>query len=140
MEIITDELSYNTKGSADIIDITDDIQRLISKNKMREGQVTVFVSGSTAGLTTVEYESGLVKDLKAFFDRVVPRNIRYAHDDTWHDGNGYSHIRASLLGPSITVPFEGSKLILGTWQQVILIDFDNRPRKRRIVVQMIGKK
>jgi len=140
MDIVTKEIQYDTRGEADIIDITEDIQNWITKSRLKDGQVTVFIPGSTASLTTVEYEKGLVKDLKSLFERVAPKNIRYAHDEAWHDGNGHSHIRASLLGPSLTIPFSGSRLILGTWQQVILVDFDNRPRKRRVVVQVIGNR
>ena len=140
MDIVTKEIQYDTRGEADIIDITEDIQNWITKSRLKDGQVTVFIPGSTASLTTVEYEKGLVKDLKSLFERVAPKNIRYAHDEAWHDGNGHSHIRASLLGPSLTIPFSGSRLILGTWQQVILVDFDNRPRKRKVVVQVIGNR
>ncbi len=140
MDINTKEIQYETKSDIDIINITEDIQDLVTKSKVKDGQVTVFIPGSTASLTTVEYETGLVKDLKALFERVAPKNIRYAHDEAWHDGNGHSHIRASLLGPSLTIPFSDGRLILGTWQQVILLDFDNRPRKRRVVVQVIGNR
>jgi len=140
MDINTKEIQYDTKGEADIIDITEDIQNLVTKSRVKDGQVTVFIPGSTASLTTVEYEKGLVKDLKGLFERIAPKNIRYAHDEAWHDGNGHSHIRASLLGPSLTIPFSGGGLILGTWQQIILVDFDNRPRKRKVVVQVIGNR
>ena len=99
----------------------------------------VFVGGSTAGITTIEYEPGLKKDYPAFFEKIIPSNISYQHDKTWHDGNGHSHIRASLQGASLTIPFLNGNLLLGTWQQIILVDFDNRPRKRNITVQVTGK-
>ena len=101
--------------------------------------INVFISGSTAAVTTIEYEPGLVKDLPEIFEKIAPAGKRYHHDDTWHDGNGYAHVRAALLGPSLTIPFSDGKLHLGTWQQVVLIDFDNRPRKREVVVQITGE-
>jgi len=100
----------------------------------------MFVPGSTAALTTVEFEPGLVQDLPAFFERIIPRRAHYHHEDTWHDGNGHSHVRASLLGPSLTVPFKDGALLLGTWQQIVLIDFDNRRRRRKLVVQLSGER
>ncbi|HWP83519.1 MAG TPA: secondary thiamine-phosphate synthase enzyme YjbQ [Bacteroidota bacterium] len=138
MEVITESLSISTKGNADIVDITDRVDACLSKHSLREGNVTVFVSGSTAAVTTTEYEPGLLKDIPAAFERIAPQSARYAHDDTWHDGNGHSHVRAALLGPSLTVPFSKGKLLLGTWQQIVLVDFDNRPRRRDIVIQLIG--
>jgi secondary thiamine-phosphate synthase enzyme len=138
MEIATDSVSVSTHGDSEILDVTPKVQGVVQKTGFQEGQVLVFVSGSTAGLTTVEYEPGLLEDLPAAFDRIAPRGIRYAHEETWHDGNGHSHVRASLLGPSLTVPFRDGRLLLGTWQQIVLIDFDNRPRKRELVVQISG--
>lgn len=139
MEVITEKFQVSTKGHTDIIDITAKVADLLSKNHLKRGNATVFVSGSTAGVTTVEYEPGLVKDLPEAFERVAPTGRRYHHDATWGDNNGYAHVRASLLGPSLTIPFHDGALLLGTWQQIVLIDFDNRPRDRSIVVQLIGE-
>ena len=140
MEIHTDSFVVNSKGNTDIIDITDNVQEKINSSGFTEGNVLVFVGGSTAGISTIEYEPGLRKDYPIFFEKIIPSNINYHHDQTWHDGNGHSHVRASLQGASLTVPFSGGELLLGTWQQIILIDFDNRSRKRNIIVQIIGKK
>ena len=122
-----------------MIDITDRIQKLIIENGFEEGNATVFVPGATGGITTIEFEPGLQKDLPDFFEKLAPRDAIYKHDETWHDGNGHSHVRASMLGPSLTIPFENNKLILGKWQQVVLLDFDTKPRDRRIIIQLIGK-
>ncbi|HMK92999.1 MAG TPA: secondary thiamine-phosphate synthase enzyme YjbQ [Thermoleophilia bacterium] len=135
----TDRIRVKTRGDDDILDLTEQVQRVVERHGFRQGQALVFVSGSTAGLTTVEHEPGLLQDLPALFERLAPRKMRYHHEDTWHDGNGHSHVRASLLGPSLTVPFEAGRLLLGTWQQIILIDFDNRPREREVVVQLSGE-
>jgi secondary thiamine-phosphate synthase enzyme len=140
MEIETYSISLSTKGNCDIADITDKVGNLITQNNFIEGNVLVFAGGSTAGITTIEYEPGLLKDYPKFFERIVPGNINYEHDNTWHDGNGHSHIRAALQGASLTVPFSKGRLLLGTWQQIIFIDFDNRSRKRKITVQVTGKK
>jgi secondary thiamine-phosphate synthase enzyme len=139
MKIFTDKIRVTTKGRNDIIDITDKIQTVISRNNFSEGNVLCFVSGSTAGLTTVEYEPGLINDLPEAFEKFAPMNKTYHHDNTWHDGNGYAHVRASILGPSLIVPFCKGELLLGTWQQIILIDFDNRSRERNIIVQLMGE-
>jgi secondary thiamine-phosphate synthase enzyme len=136
--IRTETVRVSTHGESQIIDVTGDVQALVEKHGFLEGQVLVFVPGSTAGLTTIEYEPGLIEDLPAAFERIAPRGIRYAHHEQWHDGNGHSHVRASLLGPSLAVPFADGRLLLGTWQQIVLIDFDNRPRDRRLVVQITG--
>ena len=135
---VTDSISVSTRGDAHMIDLTPKLQGVLDKHAMQHGQALVFVSGSTAGLTTVEYEPGLIQDIPEFFERVAPQDRDYHHEDTWHDGNGHSHVRASLLGPSITVPFQDGRLMLGTWQQLVLIDFDNRPRNRDIIVQLSG--
>jgi secondary thiamine-phosphate synthase enzyme len=140
MALETDGFTVQTKGDSDIVDLTDRVQEVVSRHRFREGQALVFVSGSTAGVTTIEYEPGLLKDLPAAFERIAPRGIRYAHEEAWHDGNGHSHVRASLLGPSLTVPFQDARLRLGTWQQIVLVDFDNRPRRRDMVVQLLGEK
>jgi secondary thiamine-phosphate synthase enzyme len=140
MEIETYSISLSTKGNCDIVDITDGVSILISKNKFIEGNVIIFAGGSTAGITTIEYEPGLLKDYPKFFDRITPVNINYEHDNTWHDGNGHSHVRAAIQGASLTVPFSNGRLLLGTWQQIILVDFDNRSRRREITVQILGIK
>lgn len=140
MAIATDTLTISSKGETDIVDLTAKVQEVVQRHGFREGQALVFVSGSTAGLTTLEYEPGLLQDLPAAFERLAPRGLRYAHEDTWHDGNGHSHVRASLLGPSLTVPFREGRLLLGTWQQIVLLDFDNRPRKREVIVQLSGER
>lgn len=138
IEILTDSIEVRTRGNTHIVDVTAETGALLEKRGFREGQVLLFVPGSTASLTTVEYEDGLLRDLPEFFDRIAPRGIRYHHEEAWHDGNGHSHVRASLLGPSLTVPFKDGRLLLGTWQQIVLIDFDNRARTRRLVVQITG--
>ena len=140
MSVVTDRVAVKTRGDSEIVDLTDEVQGLVSKHGFREGQALVFVPGSTAGLTTIEYEDGLLKDLPAAFERLAPREMNYHHELAYHDGNGHSHVRASLLGPSVTIPFAEGKLLCGTWQQIVLIDFDNRPRRREIVVQLNGER
>jgi secondary thiamine-phosphate synthase enzyme len=135
----TRRIELKTKGNCDIIDITRQVAHEVAQTGMKDGTVTVFVPGSTGGVTTVEYESGLVSDLRQFFDRAVPTDIPYQHDRRWGDGNGHAHVRASLLGASLTVPFVNKKLTLGTWQQIVFLDFDNRPRNRQLVLQIIGE-
>ncbi|MDY6935260.1 MAG: secondary thiamine-phosphate synthase enzyme YjbQ [Spirochaetota bacterium] len=137
MAVITDYITVSTKGRRDVIDITQKIQNIISKNSVNDGIVVVFVSGSTAALTTIEYEPGLTKDISIFLERILPYGDHYHHHNTWHDDNGAAHLQAALIGPSITVPFVNGTLTLGTWQQVILIDCDTRQRNRKIVVQII---
>ena len=139
MKLITDIISLSTRGDTHIIDITPQVSSLLREHKLTHGQALVFVSGSTAGITTIEYEPGLLKDIPALFEKIAPQNARYHHEETWHDGNGHSHVRAALLGCSLTVPFKDGRLLLGTWQQIVLIDFDNRPRQREVVVQMSGE-
>lgn len=140
MAIETLSFRVNTKGNSDIIDITGKISNLIDGSSVIEGNALIFVSGSTAGITTIEYEPGLRKDYPEFFEKIIPSGKPYHHDNTWHDGNGHSHIRSSLQGTSFIVPFVNKKLLLGTWQQIILIDFDNRSRSREIIVQLNGIK
>jgi len=137
--VVTENISIKTKGECDIIDITSDVERIVSQSGVESGTVTVFISGSTAGVTTIEYEPGVVGDFRGMWDRLVPKDIPYRHDERWGDGNGYSHVRASTLGPSLTVPFSNRALLLGTWQQIIVVDFDNRPRSREIVLQIVGE-
>lgn len=139
IDIYTDFISLQTKGNTHIIDITSEIESILKKSGFTEGQVTVFSIGSTGGISTIEYEPGLLQDIPEFFDKILPEG-RYHHDMTWHDGNGHSHMRSFLLKTQLTIPFKDGELLLGTWQQVIFIDFDIRPRNRRIVVQIIGKK
>lgn len=139
MEILTKSLSLSTKGNCQIIDITKGIEALLEDTKLQEGNVTIFVPGATGGITTTEVEPGLMKDIPEFFEKIIPENKNYHHNDTWQDYNGHSHVRATLLGPSLVVPFIKGQLLLGTWQQIIFIDFDNRPRDRKLVVQLIGK-
>ena len=139
MDIKTFEFPVKTKGFTDIIDITTQVEKILNDSRFTEGSILIFASGATAGITTIEYEPGLLKDYPEFFEKIIPSNVSYAHDETWHDGNGFSHIRASLQGASFTVPFSGGKLLLGTWQQIILVDFDNRSRNRKVVVQITGK-
>jgi len=140
IELETHSISINTNGNCDIIDITHQAAELISKHGFMEGNMILFAGGSTAGITTIEYEPGLLKDYPKFFDRVAPVSIKYEHDNTWHDGNGHSHVRAAIQGASLTVPFSNGRLLLGTWQQIVFIDFDNRSRNREITVQITGKR
>jgi secondary thiamine-phosphate synthase enzyme len=139
MPVITKKIKLNSKGDTDIIDITSEVSDAVSSSGIKNGVVTVFVSGSTGGLTTVEYEPGLVEDLKNFFEKIAPKSGKYEHNLRWHDGNGYAHVRASFLGPDISVPLVKGELRLGTWQQIIFIDFDNRPRSRELTVQIVGE-
>ena len=139
MKIVNGRISINTKGNGDFINISSHLLNMLNDSDLQNGIMTVFVSGSTAGITTFEYEPGLIGDLKEFYDKVAPSNVRYHHDETWGDANGFSHVRATLTGPSLTIPLEKGKLLLGTWQQVVLVEFDNRPRKRDVVVQIMGE-
>ena len=139
MEVISKSISVNTNGNADVHDITDRIKNAVLKSGLIAGTVTIFCPSSTSALTTIEYESGAVSDLKRLFDEIIPFNREYAHNERWHDGNGHSHVRAALLGPSLVIPFVDGKLTLGVWQQVIYVDFDNRPRQRELVLQLIGE-
>ena len=140
MEVETHSINFKTNSNCDIIDITGKVEAVLSESSFDEGNVLLFAGGSTAGITTIEYEPGLLKDYPKFFDRIAPVNINYEHDNTWHDGNGHSHVRASLQGASLTVPFVNGSLTLGTWQQIIFVDFDNRSRNREVVVQLMGRK
>ena len=135
----TQELNIKTKGNCDVINITDQVVAAVTRSGLTAGTVTVFNVGSTAGITTTEYEPGLADyDLKAAFEKIAPENARYEHEETWHDDNGHAHVRASLLGPSLSVPVVDGRLTLGTWQQIILIDFDTRARTRTVICQMVG--
>ena len=137
--IVSKKLTVNTTGNGDTIDITPGVERALKESKLAGGVVTLFVVGSTAALTTIEYEDGAVHDLGRAIDRIAPRGAEYEHHLRWGDDNGHSHVRAALLGPSLSVPFVGGRLTLGTWQQIILIDFDTRSRQREIVAQIIGE-
>ncbi|OPY74494.1 MAG: hypothetical protein A4E64_02246 [Syntrophorhabdus sp. PtaU1.Bin058] len=139
MRIINDTITVNTRGSGDLIDITREVSLILDRSGMQTGNLTVFVSGSTAGITTFEYEPGLIEDIRECYEKIAPSHMHYHHDDTWGDANGFSHVRAALTGPSLTIPFQDGKPLLGTWQQVVLAEFDNRPRKRQLTVQIIGE-
>ncbi len=139
MKIISDRIKLSTKGNGTLVDITRHLAEIVAKSKLRTGNATLFVVGSTAAITTFEYEPGLSKDMLEFYDRLAPEKKSYNHDATWGDANGFSHVRAAFTGPSLTVPFEQGRLVLGTWQQVVLADFDNRPRERTIIVHIIGQ-
>ena len=139
VKIISDTLTISTEGFNDMKDLTPLITARLASHGLDAGIVNVFVPGSTAGVTTIEYEPGLVEDFSRFMEKAVPGNVPYSHDRRWGDGNGFSHVRASLLGPSLTVPFSGGRLSLGTWQQVVLVDFDNGPRNRSVLLQFMGE-
>jgi secondary thiamine-phosphate synthase enzyme len=138
MPVITATLQFTTRGNADILDITPRVAQAVSQGGLQNGIATIFCPSSTSALTTIEYESGCLSDLRRLFDEIIPTNREYAHNVRWGDGNGHSHVRAALLGASLTVPFTGARLLLGAWQQIIYLDFDNRPRSRELIVQLIG--
>lgn len=131
-------LKLSTRGPGDILDITAEVVDMVRSSGISSGTVTVFVPGSTGGLTTIEFESGLLADLPEFMEKLIPSDIEYKHDQTWHDGNGFSHLRAALIGPDITVPIVGGKPTLGTWQQIVFMEFDNKARQRELVIQIVG--
>lgn len=139
MTVKTLSIQLSTRGNADVVDITGQVQQSVNQSGLSDGIVTVFTPSSTSGLTTIEYESGCLSDLKRLFDQLAPPEQHYAHNARWGDGNGHSHLRAALLKASITVPFVASRLTLGTWQQIIFVDFDNRSRQRELVVQVMGE-
>lgn len=138
--VCTEQLSMRTKGFTDIINITPGVQKFVDNNNLTEGQILIFINGSTAAISTIEYEPGLLQDIPEVLEKISPMNVRYHHDDTWHDGNGYAHVRSTLMGSSFTVPVVEGRLVLGTWQQIILLDFDNGPRNRNVTLQFIGEK
>lgn len=138
MQVKTEYINLSTKGHADVVDITPDVSQKLRSTEINDGIVNINVCGSTGALTTCEFEPGLIHDIKDIFDKLIPRG-EYHHDMTWRDGNGHSHLRASLVGPSLTMPFKNQELILGTWQQIIFIDFDNRSRSRELVLQFLGE-
>ena len=139
MTVKSKNIKLQTKGRDHVIDITGEVEEAVSESKIKNGIVTVFIHGSTASVTTVEYESGLVKDIKTIDEKLIPSNVTYAHDATWGDANGYAHLRASLIGPSLTIPIVSGSMTLGTWQQIIVIDHDNRPRSREVIIQIMGE-
>ncbi|MDI6640910.1 MAG: secondary thiamine-phosphate synthase enzyme YjbQ [Elusimicrobiota bacterium] len=139
MKVITARIHLSTKGNSEIVDITDKVQEELHKSRLSDGIVTVFVPGSTGAIGTMEYESGLIKDTSEMFSELVKETKKYLHNRSHLDGNATAHLRATLLGPSLTVPFEAGKLTLGTWQQIVFVDFDNRPRRREIVIKFIGR-
>jgi secondary thiamine-phosphate synthase enzyme len=139
MTVINKTIRLSTQGNCDIIDITTAIAKEISNSNMSDGIATIFIAGSTAGITTIEYENGLISDFKDMWERNVSLNLPYQHDRKWGDGNGHSHVRASLQGPSLVIPFANKKMTLGTWQQIVVVDFDNRPRNREIILQLLGE-
>ena len=134
----SETISVSTKGETDIINITDYVSKIVEKSGMKNGIGCVFVPGATGAITTIEYEPGLLQDLPKALERLFPKNIEYKHHETWHDGNGHSHVRASIIGPSLAVPIKNGKLILGTWQQIVFVELDVRKRKREIIVQIVG--
>jgi secondary thiamine-phosphate synthase enzyme len=138
MSVVTKYINFDTRGNTDIIDITDDVSMAVRQSEIKNGIVMVFASGSTVAVTTIEYEPGLVFDLTQALERIAPKDIEYRHNQRWHDGNGHSHVRASLIGQSESFPIIDGKIALGTWQQIICIDLDNRPRSRRLIVQIVG--
>ena len=136
--IVTKYITLSSQGENDIIDITNSVKSILLESQLKTGIVTLFVVGSTAAITTIEYEPGLTKDFPNMLERIAPKRIEYEHDKTWHDGNGHAHVRASLIGPSLTIPFINGETSLGTWQQIVFVELDTRSRKRKIVVQLIG--
>ena len=138
MGVETYEITVDTQGRSDMVDITQTVAEIVEKSKISDGLVNIFVSGSTGSVSTVEYEPGLLKDVPRALDKIAPYGPDYAHHETWHDDNGAGHVRATLMGPGITVPFKDKRLLLGTWQQLVLIDHDTRPRSRRLVLTLIG--
>jgi len=139
MAVITKQIKISSKSENDIINITEQVADAISESGISNGTITVFVSGSTGAITTIEYEPGLVKDFPEMLSRVAPDDINYEHEQRWHDGNGRSHVKASLIGPSLTVPFKDGQLLLGTWQQIVFLELDTRARARSLVLQIIGE-
>jgi secondary thiamine-phosphate synthase enzyme len=139
MKVISDSISISTQGFSDMKDLTSEVTKKLSDSGLQNGIVNLFVPGSTGGLTTIEYESGLVEDFSELMEKIIPSNVTYHHDARWGDGNGFSHVRSSLLGPSLNVPFSSGALNLGTWQQIVFLDFDNRSRSRKILLQFMGE-
>ena len=139
MTVVSKTIKIHSKRENDLIDITEDAQKIVQESKIKSGTVTIFVSGSTGALTTIEFEPGLKKDFPKMLERLAPKDIEYGHEQMWHDGNGHSHVKASLVGPSITIPFTDGELMLGTWQQIVFIELDTRSRNRTLVLQIVGE-
>lgn len=139
MKIVNERIKVETKGAGDLVNITDRIAARLAATKFATGHVIVFHPGSTAAITTFEYEPGMIQDMQELYEKIIPSAKHYHHDETWGDANGFSHLRAALQGPSLTIPFENGRLLLGTWQQVVLCEFDNKPRHRDVVVQITGE-
>ena len=139
MTVMTKQLSINTKGEDDILDVTKDVAEAVVESRLRNGVVTIFVPGSTGALTTIEYEPGLLKDLPKILEHIAPKRLEYEHERRWHDGNGHSHVRASIIGPCLTVPFVNGRLTLGTWQQIVFLELDVHGRSRQLIMQIIGE-
>ena len=139
MPVFTKHLELRTEAENDVLDITGEVQRAVEESGLNAGVATVFVPGSTAAITTIEFEPGLAKDFPGMLERIAPRDIDYEHQKAWHDDNGRSHVKASLVGPSLSVPFEGGVLTLGTWQQIVFVELDIRPRRREVIVQVVGE-
>jgi len=139
MTVVTQDIALQSKGNCDIIDITSQVAKNVEGSGVDSGIATLFIVGSTAGITTIEYEPNLVSDFQNMWNRLAPQNIPYEHNKTWGDGNGHSHVRASTLGASLTIPFVNKRLTLGTWQQIVFVDFDNRSRSRKIIIQILGE-
>ena len=138
LKVISKTIQLSSKGQDDVIDITKQVSNVVKDSNIENGTVTIFVAGSTAAITTIEYEPGLINDFPEMLSRIIPKNIEYEHDNTWHDGNGHSHVRASLIGPSLTVPIINGRLTLGTWQQIVLLEMDTRPRNRNLILQIMS--
>ena len=138
LKVISKTIQLSSKGQDDVIDITTQVSNIVKDSNIENGTVTIFVAGSTAAVTTIEYEPGLINDFPEMLSRIIPKNIEYEHDNTWHDGNGHSHVRASLVGPSLTVPIINGKMTLGTWQQIVLLEMDTRPRNRNLILQIMS--
>jgi secondary thiamine-phosphate synthase enzyme len=137
--VVTENIRFSTRGNGQVLDVTNEVARKVGECEVNDGTVTIFTPSATSSLTTIEYESGAVADLQTLFDRIVPQDMEYRHNLRWGDGNGHSHVRAALLGPSLTVPFVNKRLTLGTWQQIVFVDFDVRPHDRKLVLQIIGE-
>lgn len=132
-------IETDTLGRNEMVDITDDVRGIVDQSDITDGHVLIFVPGATGALSTIEYEPGLIADFPEMMEKMIPEKKYYHHNETWHDGNGHSHLRATLVGPSLTVPFENRRLILGTWQQIVFLEFDNKPHRRRIALQIMGE-
>jgi len=139
MKVLTEHLQVSTNGNCDIVDITREVREILHESRLKQGGVNVSVIGSTASISTIEFEPGLKRDLPEALDKLIPSGKRYHHNDTWGDHNGHAHLRSTIIGTSKSIPFDNGDLLLGTWQQIVLIDFDDRPRQRKIVVQIIGE-